>query len=102
MTAQSRARALLLSFLTFEQRKSYLNRQGFTVIGQHTGLPYLLGYNFGTSIFSERYAYCIHLAYDGYYYPYVYPEEDHLLAQKIILETDEQYFFKIARVVQIR
>jgi hypothetical protein len=98
MTADERAHNLLLSFLTHEQKKSYLNHQGFTVIGQQTGLPYLLGYNFSASIFTKRYSYCIHLVdANGYYYPYEFPPADHILAQKIIIESDEQRFLEIAK-----
>jgi hypothetical protein len=100
MIAELKARELLFSFLTFEQKKSYLNRQGFTVIGHHTGLSYLLGYNFGKSIFTHRFCYCINLACDGYYYPYVYPIEDHILAQKIMIESDERRFLEIACITR--
>lgn len=96
MTATDRARELLMSVLTPEQKARYLKRSGFTVVGEHTGLTYLLGYNFGPAVFTDRYTYCIHLA-DGYYYPYEFPTDDHILAQKIILETDELYFLNVAR-----
>lgn len=98
MILSFKAHKLLMSFLTREQKVSYLINQGFTVIGQHTGNQYLLGFNRSTPIFTNKYTYCIHLVGGNYGdYPYEFPVEDHILAQKVMIETDEQRFLDIAK-----
>jgi hypothetical protein len=89
-----KARKLLFSFLTLEQRETFLDSKGFTVIGESTQRKYRLGYNGGLSVFDHQFSYCINLTHDQHCcFP---PYEDHLLAQKIILETDELYFLRKA------
>jgi hypothetical protein len=89
-----KARKLLFSFLTPEQREGFLTSLGFIVIGENTKRRYKLAFHGGLSVFDDNFSYCINLAHNktGCYPPY----EDHILAQKIILETDELYFLRIA------
>jgi hypothetical protein len=105
MIPHAKAHKLLLSFLTREQEKSYLDYQGFSVIGEYTRNQYLLGYNRSTPVFTHSYSYCIHLVsgkYGNYYYPFEFPVEDHILAQKVMIETDELRFLKIACITRRR
>jgi hypothetical protein len=100
MTPESeKARKLLFSFLTLEQRESFLNSKGFTVIGENTQRKYRLAFNGGLSVFDHQFSYCINLQHDEHCcFP---PFEDHILAQKIMLETDELCFLRIAHRSQI-
>jgi hypothetical protein len=89
-----KARKLLFSFLTPEQQEGFLSSLGFIVIGERTKHRYKLGFHGGLSVFDDQFSYCINLAHNktGCYPPY----EDHILAQKIVLETDELYFLRTA------
>lgn len=89
-----KARQLLFSFLTPEQREGFLSSLGFIVIGENTKHKYKLGFKGGLSVFDDQFSYCINLKCDGYGdFP---PYEDHILAQKIMLETDELCFLRTA------
>jgi hypothetical protein len=93
----NRARELLLSKLTQEQRETFERNNWFVVAGGKSNTRYRLeGHTLVANIVvlafgSEQalHRLCAHLNRS-------LPMEDHLLAQKLMLEYDEEEFLKIA------
>lgn len=87
--AEARAKELLLSMLTEEQRH-HLHREGrFKVCGNKGG-EYEITIGYAGNIRRGRHRYCGHLS-DGRI-----PTYDHMLAQKLMIETDEEAFLALA------
>lgn len=91
--AKRRARKILKEFCTPEQWKQFLKQKTITVIGSHSGIVYtvILGRIHNVKVSSEesKYTLCAH--------PQIMvPDEDTILAQKLMLECNEQEFLKIA------
>jgi hypothetical protein len=97
--AKARARQLLLEHLSPEQRQTFEEKKWFIVVGGKTGKRYRIreGQNLIANIdvmadndnkISHRL--CAHAK------PGLMPMDDHLLAQKIFLELDEDCFLRTA------
>jgi hypothetical protein len=91
--AIEKARLLLLSCLSDLQRRQFEANGWFDVVAQ-SGTRYRITKGWGGNVFSihndrRRDRYCIHPS------SYV-PEEDNMLAQKLLLETDERTFLRVA------
>ncbi len=89
----ARAESLLLSALTPDQTKDFRKTSEFTVISKDGKRTYRITYGIaGNVILIEKgkpvARYCIH--------PTGIPTEDVMLAQKLMLETDEESFLRIA------
>lgn len=92
---EDRARALLISLLTKRQRESYEAHGWFEVRGSDKG-----HYRLGRGITPGRYEggrlverLCIHPSYG-------YPTGDEVAAQKLLVETDEATFRRIANITR--
>jgi hypothetical protein len=88
--AKRRARALFLSKLDRKQRRSWFFRRCFTVVAG-AGRRYTIARYGPFNIRSDVAAYCV--AVDGRV-----PVYDKLLAQKLLVEADEQLFLARANV----
>jgi hypothetical protein len=101
--AETRARELLLSKLSPEQRKTFEEHKWFIVKGGRSGLSYrikdqgnvvanvdLLAPGADDHRASAAYRLCAHPD------PARYPLGDHLLSQKIMLELAEDEFLRVA------
>lgn len=89
----SRAEALLVSSLNPEQAAEFIKQRQFTLHSRDGKRTYIITYGIAGNVFEvERgraiASYCIH--------PTGVPTEDVMLAQKLMLETDEESFLKIA------
>jgi hypothetical protein len=94
--ARSRARTRLLEALTPEQGSMYGQRGYFYVTGA-SGTRYRIRHGTMNNISAGDMSYCIGPAVprgSGYF---SYPVEDYLLAQALMILTDERAFLKIAR-----
>lgn len=91
--AQERANDLLMRHMTPEQQKSWLAFQAFVVVSQ-SGKSYRVKAMYSHNIWplDSPYTYCLVL--QGYR---SMPLADHVLMQKLLLENDEDRFFKIAQ-----
>jgi hypothetical protein len=88
---EKKARAILLRFLSAEQRETFERRGFFRAKGHETGAEYLVHSARQINIvdFTRRRRLC-----------YVIPEvplDDQLLAQKMLIEGDEQHLLDVAR-----
>ena len=89
-----KAEELLLTSLTDQQRMEYLDTQEFRVRGNATGTTYILQRKHQINIISlDKYGnklekFCIVPDENV-------PVEDHMLAQKLIIENDERWFIAI-------
>ena len=99
--ARDKAQELLLRNLTEEQRESFVAAGFFMVIGQRTKKRYRIDRNNYAGNIQELgqnndavARLCCHLACD-------LPLADHLLAQKLSLEADEDAFLRLANRNQI-
>lgn len=97
--ADKRAMDLLIEHLTPEQRKSYNERKWFVVEGGKSKTKYRINANgslmANIDVLAEKsdqrlHRLCAHLQHGSV------PLGDQLLAQKIVLETDEDAFLRIA------
>lgn len=91
--ASTRAEALLVSSLNPEQAAEFREWRSFTLHSKDGKRTYRITYGIAGNVFEvERgqaiASYCIH--------PTGVPTEDVMLAQKLMLETDEESFLKIA------
>lgn len=86
--AEARALELLRSCLTENQRRELDADDQFTVIAP-SGREYLIVRGYAGNVYSEGWCFCIHM--DSRL-----PVPDHMLAQKLMIETDEQGFLSIA------
>lgn len=92
--AVARAEQLLLANLTKHQRRTYRNRQCFNVRAE-SGKKYRIkvGWSHNVESLDSRHraeaTYCAHPAEQV-------PNQDNMLAQKLLLETDEQAFLRTA------
>lgn len=92
-TAGLRAKALLKAHLDDDQRATFRERQSF-VVRAESGKRYEVGYGSVGNIHEideagkRIHKYCIH--------PSGVPTEDTMLAQKLLLETDEREFLRVA------
>ena len=94
MEAERRAMDLLLEHLTSEQRRDFEASNSFVVEGGRTGTKYRLRNHRVSNVDvldGDRAAYrlCAHIGQE-------FALGDHLLAQKIVLECDEDAFLSIA------
>lgn len=94
--AEARARMLLLAHLNDEQRKTYERSQHFDVVSNNDRTWRILtgmGQS-GNVLYMEDErkiaSYCCYVR------DYEIPLHDHFLAQKIVLETNENYWLEIA------
>lgn len=96
VAAQRRARRLLLSCLSQRQQKEYRETQAFTVVGSR-GQRYLIKKGRQHNVFrigergQSELEFCITLDAS-------LPDEDVMLAQKLLLEVDEEEFFRRSNV----
>lgn len=95
----SRAEALLLSGLSLEQAESLRKYQYFLVSSKDGKRLYRISYGIAGNIHLIEKGrpvaqYCIH--------PVGVPTEDVMLAQKLMLETDEESFLRIANRTSLR
>jgi hypothetical protein len=90
--ARVRARDLLWEHLTEDQRAEYVEMGRFTVTGNETGDRYLIR---GGAIYRahDRNDFCLHVVTCE---EDQMPFEDQILAQKIIIERDEDLFLRTA------
>lgn len=89
---EKRAKELLLSQLTEEQRKSLLLYGWFTVKSKRSGREYMIEAKSivaNVTRLDDRARLCAHLENS-------LPRHDHILAQKLMLEHDEDTFLRIA------
>lgn len=86
--AGSRAMALLRSCLSDEQ-KAHLDENGCFRVTAPSGRVYSITQGYAGNVHSRGWTYCIHMRSD-------IPEGDHMLAQKLMIETDEEGFLRIA------
>lgn len=95
--ADERAKQILLEHLTPEQRDTVEKNGWFTIEGGRTGKIYRIKSKVGVSGNIEELdpagkviaSYCCHLSHD-------HPQPDHHLAQKLMLEWDEDEFLRLA------
>jgi len=93
--ASERAEALLLAHLSAEQRRQYESARCFRVVAA-SGTEYWIFYGRTSNIVAnllcagEAVQYCIQPANPAL------PIEDVLLAQKLLIESDERQFLRIA------
>jgi len=87
--ANEKAKELLLSVLTADQRIDFLHRGSFRVEGSKGG-KYQIQTGYSGNVRRGRRRYCGHLS-DGQI-----PAYDHMLAQKLLIETDEEAFLAVA------
>lgn len=93
--AERKAQKLLLSCLDETQRGDLDRANGFRVVSQ-TGELYWVAKGYAGNVYlldqegNRVRTFCIHS------YGYELPDEDHMLAQKLLLETDEESFLQIA------
>lgn len=88
--ATRKAQALLLSVLSKKQAAELKEKDEFTVHGSKGGV-YIIKRGIAGNVRRGRYRYCGHLPGDQRY-----PQEDHMLAQKLMIETDEEAFLAVA------
>lgn len=88
--AKEKSRALLESWLTAEQLASLQQRRGFEVIGGQSGDRYIIVIRQSYNVWRVRDHVCFCVA------PLGVPVYDAMLAQKIMLETDELVFLSKA------
>lgn len=99
--AKARAETLLLEHLDEEQRGEWQRERAFRVISKDGERVYRIRDGWAGNVEllnAEGVAlrrYCIHPSVDC-------PNEDNALAQKFLLETDEEAFIRIANATQLR
>lgn len=99
--AATRAHALLMEMLTPEQQASWGLTHEIAVEGEHSKQQYRLTTRRAGGVYRMNasgrrdMSYCIHHANE-------IPIEDQVLAQKLLLETDEREFLRIANATRIR
>lgn len=86
--AKARAEELLMGCLDEEQRHQLLTRGRFNVRSA-SGRLYVIERGYAGNVFSGQTRFCIHMDHR-------LPEADHMLAQKLLIETDEDSFLRIA------
>lgn len=86
--ANDRAMDLLRSCLNQEQRDQ-LDALGRFSVTAPSGRLYWIEQGYAGNIYSEGWCYCIHM-------PSTLPYGDHMLAQKLMIETDEEGFLRTA------
>lgn len=93
-----KAKKLLFSMLTDEQKESWEKKKHFEVLVK--GKLYRIRKSSTVRLLDdekkEKISYCIHPSYD-----YRLPEDDVALAQKLLLETDEEAFLRIANATRL-
>ena len=103
-TAKARARRLLISMLTPDQRKELEEKNHFhlTVHDRSGSMRvYRIEHGYAGNVKLLGVAgqpvkrYCIHADYR-------LPYEDQMLAQKLLLESNEEHFLKVANMTQLR
>lgn len=95
---QIRARNLLLAHLTPAQRKTFIDNEWFVVEGGQSGRRYRINAkdNLVANIDALGPDDRVEHRLCGHCDPSVVPLADHLLAQKLMLEADEDEFLKLA------
>jgi hypothetical protein len=91
-TAFDRARELLLSHLTEEQRATFIENRWFVVIGGRSRMRYRIETGHlvaNVRRLNDNLRLCAHCDHS-------LPMDDHLIAQKLMLEYDEDAFLAIA------
>jgi hypothetical protein len=91
-TAFDRARELLLSHLTEEQRATFIENRWFVVIGGRSRMRYRIETGHlvaNVRRLDDNARLCAHCDHS-------LPMDDHLIAQKLMLEYDEDAFLAIA------
>jgi hypothetical protein len=93
--AGERARELLLSHLTPEQRHTFEKNDWFIVEGGRTKKKYKIyarnnSLNANVEVMGENHRLCAHCDY------HTMPYNDHVLMQKVMLELDEDNFLRVA------
>jgi hypothetical protein len=101
-TSDARARSLLISCMTPTQREQWTNGQWFTVIGNISGIEYDIGRG-GSMVRIKGYSplwdtirearLCVQIGEPSI------PVADHYLAIKLMIESDERAFRKIAVII---
>lgn len=86
--AAEKAEELLRSCLSVEQVECLEANQYFDVDGSSGG-HYRIYRGYAGNVARDRYRYCAHGAHD-------LPEPDHMLMQKLAIETDEEAFLAVA------
>ncbi len=90
-SAERRARKLFRAHLNQRQLATLKNGQWVYVRGNHTGRLYRVDCTrFTNNIFSRGESFCVIM------WDHSVPRYDHLLAQKLLIETNERKFLKIA------
>lgn len=98
--AEARANELLLRHLTKDQGEMYKKEKKFVVYGED-GKSYQVGYGWSGNVVEMSKdgkpvkRYCIHPAQQ-------IPIPDHMLSQKLMLETDSKRFREVANATAIR
>lgn len=86
--ARVKAEALLHEYLSEEQIKELEETGGFVVLGS-LGTPYTIRRGYQGNVRRDGYRYCAHGPHD-------IPVPDHMLMQKLAIETDEEAFLAVA------
>ena len=86
--AAARAMVLLRSCLT-EAQKAQLDENACFQVTAPSGRVYTIMQGYAGNVHSRGWTYCIHMRSD-------IPEGDQMLAQKLMIETDEEGFLRIA------
>lgn len=86
--ASRRAKELLISCLNAEQRAELEDREQFHVTAP-SGRVYVIQWGYAGNVRSQGWRYCIHGPSD-------LPYADQMLMQKLLLETDEEKFLRVA------
>lgn len=89
--ANEKAKTLLLAMLTDKQKHDFHRHNRFTVRGSKGG-EYEIQTGYAGNVRSGRRRYCGHLP-DARI-----PQFDHMLAQKLMIETDEEAFLAVANM----
>lgn len=92
--AATRAMELLRSCLSVEQQ-AQLDENGCFRVTAPSGRVYTITQGYAGNVYSQGWSYCIHMRSD-------LPEADHMLAQKLMIETDEAAFLRIANATPSR
>jgi len=96
VSPEQKARELLLSALSPGQRYN-LTRHGWFEVISNKGHRWVIRADVGVSynVYHNRYKYCAHIRGGSV------PKDDHLLAQALMLRTDENQFLRIANKQRI-
>ena len=94
LRSQWRARELFLSKLTDEQRR-YWRRERLLVVAGASGRRYTISPYGAFNIHCRQYSYCLRVLGPA-------PAYDKLLAQRLLVESDEQTFLALANKKDLR